>query len=30
LKIQELVQNESRRRRESPEYLELLASYGIE
>ena len=30
LKIQELVQNETRRRRESPEYLELLASYGIE
>lgn len=30
LKIQELVQNESLRRRNSPEYQELLASYGIE
>ena len=30
IKIQELVQNESRRRRESPEYKELLNSYGIE
>ncbi|NNF02799.1 MAG: NADH-quinone oxidoreductase subunit B, partial [Bacteroidia bacterium] len=30
IKIQELVQNESLRRRESPEYQELLASYGIE
>jgi NADH-quinone oxidoreductase subunit B len=30
LKIQELVQNESFRRRNSPEYKELMASYGIE
>ncbi len=30
LKIQDLVQNESLRRRNSPEYQELLASYGIE
>jgi NADH-quinone oxidoreductase subunit B len=30
LKIQELVQNESLRRRNSPEYQELLGSYGIE
>jgi NADH-quinone oxidoreductase subunit B len=30
LKIQELVQNESLRRRNSPEYKDLLASYGIE
>jgi len=30
LNIQELVQNESLRRRNSPEYQELLASYGIE
>jgi NADH-quinone oxidoreductase subunit B len=30
LKIQELVQNESLRRRDSPEYKALLASYGIE
>lgn len=30
LKIQELVQNESLRRRNSPEYQELMASYGIE
>jgi NADH-quinone oxidoreductase subunit B len=29
LKIQELVQNESLRRRDSPEYKELLESYGI-
>lgn len=30
LKIQELVQNESLRRRNSPEYKELMASYGIQ
>jgi NADH-quinone oxidoreductase subunit B len=30
MKIQELVQNESLRRRNSPEYQDLLASYGIE
>lgn len=30
MKIQELVQNESLRRRDSAEYKELLASYGIE
>jgi len=30
LKIQELVQNESLRRRDSAEYKELLASYGIQ
>jgi NADH-quinone oxidoreductase subunit B len=30
LKIQDLVHNESLRRRNSPEYQELLASYGIE
>jgi NADH-quinone oxidoreductase subunit B len=30
LKIQEIIQNESIRRRNSPEYTELLASYGIE
>ncbi len=30
LKIQELVQNESFRRRDSPEYKKLLNSYGIE
>lgn len=30
LKIQELIQHESLRRRESPEYKALLASYGIE
>ncbi len=30
IKIQELVQNESLRRRDSPEYKALLASYGIE
>src|SRR3954471_15785786 len=30
LKIQELVQNESLRRRSSPEYKALLASYGID
>ena len=30
MKIQELVQNESLRRRDSPEYKALLASYGIE
>ncbi len=30
MQIQELVQNESRRRRESPEYKEMLAVYGIE
>jgi NADH-quinone oxidoreductase subunit B len=30
IKIQELVKNESLRRRNSPEYNELLASYGIE
>lgn len=30
LKIQELAQNESFRRRNSPEYKKLLASYGIE
>ena len=30
LKIQELVQNESLRRRDSPEYKAMLASYGIE
>jgi NADH-quinone oxidoreductase subunit B len=30
LKIQELTQNESFRRRESPEYKKLLNSYGIE
>ena len=30
IKIQELVQNESLRRRNSPEYKELLASYGIQ
>jgi len=30
LKIQELVKNESGRRRYSPEYKELLASYGIQ
>ena len=29
MKIQELVQNESRRRRESPEYKAMLAEYGI-
>jgi NADH-quinone oxidoreductase subunit B len=29
LKIQELVQNESLRRRDSEEYKQLLASYGI-
>jgi NADH-quinone oxidoreductase subunit B len=30
IKIQELVKNESLRRRNSPEYSELLSSYGIE
>jgi NADH-quinone oxidoreductase subunit B len=30
LKIQELARSESTRRRESPEYKEMLASYGIE
>jgi NADH-quinone oxidoreductase subunit B len=30
LKIQDLVQNESLRRRNSPEYKDMLASYGIE
>jgi NADH-quinone oxidoreductase subunit B len=30
LRIQDLVHNESLRRRNSPEYQELLASYGIE
>jgi NADH-quinone oxidoreductase subunit B len=30
IKIQELVKNESMRRRNSPEYKELLAGYGIE
>lgn len=30
LKIQELVQNESLRRRNSPEYKDLLASYGMQ
>jgi NADH-quinone oxidoreductase subunit B len=30
IKIQELVKNESLRRRNSPEYNELLSSYGIE
>lgn len=30
MRIQELVQSESLRRRDSPEYKELLASYGIE
>jgi NADH-quinone oxidoreductase subunit B len=30
LKVQELVGKESLRRRSSPEYKELLASYGIE
>ena len=30
LKIQELIQNESIRRREKPEYKALMASYGIE
>lgn len=30
MKIQELIQNESLRRRNSPEYQDLLASYGIE
>ena len=30
LQIQELAKNESRRRRESPEYKALLAEYGIE
>jgi NADH-quinone oxidoreductase subunit B len=30
LKIQDLAQNEERRRRESPEYKALLAKYGIE
>ncbi len=30
MKIQELVKNESLRRRSSPEYAELLSSYGIE
>ena len=30
MRIQDLVQNESRRRRESPEYKALLASYNIE
>ena len=29
MKIQELVQNESRRRRETPEYKAMLAEYGI-
>ena len=29
MKIQELVQNESRRRRESPEYIAMLAEYKI-
>ncbi len=30
MKIQDLIQNESLRRRNSPEYQDLLASYGIE
>ena len=30
MKIQELVKNESLRRRNQPEYKALLASYGIE
>ena len=30
LKIQDLIGNESLRRRNSPEYQELMASYGIE
>lgn len=30
LKVQELVKNESLRRRHSPEYKELLAKYGIQ